>query len=236
MAVRPKPADVSRPEPGIQFARLYEYRFRHVDQAARQGVWNEIAHYVYEALGSPERVLEPGAGRCEFINAIPAAERWIVDTIDLSEASAAPGVRAIIGDARDVELPANHFDATFVSNLLEHFTSQAEIGTFLTKLYGALAPGGRIAVLGPNFKYCMREYFDCADHTLALTHIAVAEHLYAAGFVLERSTPRFLPYSVRGRFPHAPWLVRTYLKIPLAWRIVGKQFLVIARKPEAGAS
>ena len=44
-----------------------------------------------------------------------------------------------------------------------------------------MEPGGTLAVLGPNFRYCHREYFDCADHNLALTHVAVAEHLHAPG-------------------------------------------------------
>ena len=92
-------------------------------------------------------------------------------------------------------------------------------------------PAGRIAVLGPNFRYCMREYFDCADHTLALTDGSVAEHLYAAGFEIDRVVPRFIPYSFRGRLPHAPWIVRTYLGLPFAWRLFGKQFLVTAVKP-----
>jgi hypothetical protein len=94
-----------------------------------------------------------------------------------------------------------------------------------------MAPGGRIAVLGPNFRYCPKEYFDCADHELALTHVAVAEHLYAAGYEIERIIPRYLPYSFRGVLPPSPTLTRRYLQTPLAWRILGKQFLVIGRRP-----
>jgi hypothetical protein len=52
-------------------------------------------------------------------------------------------------------------------------------------------PGGRIAVIGPNFKYCAREYFDCADHTVILTHVAMAEHPHAAGFDVTAVSPQF---------------------------------------------
>ena len=41
-------------------------------------------------------------------------------------------------------------------------------------------------MIGPNFRYCSREYFDCADHTVILTHVSMAEHLHAAGFEVER--------------------------------------------------
>jgi hypothetical protein len=93
-----------------------------------------------------------------------------------------------------------------------------------------LTVGGRIAVLGPNFRYCSREYFDCADHTLALTHVSVEEHLYAAGFEIETVDARFLPYSFRSRLPTGRVGVRAYLRFPPAWRLLGKQFLVIGRR------
>ncbi|MCU7374975.1 hypothetical protein PEC18_30120 [Paucibacter sp. O1-1] len=41
---------------------------------------------------------------------------------------------------------------------------------------------------------------------------------------------RFLPYTTKSRLPKAPWLVSLYLKLPFAWRFVGKQALVVARK------
>ena len=101
----------------------------------------------------------------------------------------------------------------------------------LGRLYAAMEPGGRIAVVGPNFRYCARTYFDCADHTVVLSHVAVAEHLYAAGFEVTAVSPRFLPYSFRGLLPPSPLLTRMYLRTPPAWRLLGKQFLVLGRKP-----
>ncbi len=215
---------------GIDYARLYEYRFRDVPQASRQAVWNEIAPIVWEWMGRPERVLDPGAGRGEFLLAIPAAERWAIDQVD-QIGGGDSGVHLVLGDALTAPLPAQHFDGVFVSNLLEHLTSQDDVASLLRRLRNAMAPGGRIAVIGPNFRYCMREYFDCADHTLALTHESVAEHLYAAGFGVDRVVPRFLPYSFRSRHPRATVLVRSYLRFPPAWRFFGRQFLVLATAP-----
>ena len=60
-----------------------------------------------------------------------------------------------------------------------------------------LKPGGKVDVLGPNFKYCASDYFDCADHILAMSHLAVAEHLFGAGFRVTDVIPRFLPFSFR---------------------------------------
>ncbi|HXT92833.1 MAG TPA: class I SAM-dependent methyltransferase [Trebonia sp.] len=227
--VTEKPSAAALPGAGLNYERLYAYRFRDVDQAARQAVWREIARYVHERMGAPERVLDPAAGRGEFITAVPAAERWGVDLVRQGDIEAA-GVRMIIGDVMDADLPEGHFDGVFVSNFLEHLPSQDAVGAALGKLLAAMAPGGRIAVMGPNFRYCAREYFDCADHTVTLTHVSMAEHLYAAGFEISAVVPRFLPYSFRGLLPPSPALTSAYLRTPALWRVLGKQFLLVARK------
>lgn len=218
---------------GINYERLYDYRFRDVDQESRQLVWNEIAVHVYKLMGGPDRVLDPGAGRCEFINAIPATERWIVDLLDYSEYRDS-GVKVVYGNILDAELPSDYFDGVFISNVLEHLPSQEAVGAVLGRLWDAMEPGGTLAIMGPNFRYCAGEYFDCADHTVALTHVAVAEHAHAAGFDVSRVIPRFLPYSFRGILPPSPLLTRTYLRVPAVWRLLGKQFLVLATKPGTG--
>jgi hypothetical protein len=172
-------------------------------------------------------VLDPAAGRCEFINAIPAAERWAVDTVDHGEFRHS-NVKVIVEDILDAELPLSHFDGIFVSNFLEHLPSPDAIGTLLARLRASMEPGGTLAVLGPNFRYCPRRYFDCADHTLALTHVAVAEHLYAAGFEVTTVIPRF---SFNSPLRPSPLLTRIYLRVPALWRVVGKQFLVLGVRP-----
>jgi SAM-dependent methyltransferase len=215
----------------IDSQRLYEYRFDGIEQTSREAVWREIAAYVYELLGRPERVLDPAAGRCEFISAIPSRERWAVDEVAYAEAVADSGLTVVTSDVMTADLPPDHFDAVWVSNFLEHLPDQNAIAAFLRRMRDVTRSGGRIAILGPNFRYCGAEYFDCADHNVVLTEVAVAEHLHSAGFRVTRVTPRFLPYSFRGSLPASPRLTRAYLHLPLAWRFLGKQFLLVAEKP-----
>jgi SAM-dependent methyltransferase len=215
----------------MNYQRLYEYRFRDVEQSDRTAVWREIAPFIHEQMGRPQKVLDPAAGRGEFINAVPARERWAVDQVDYAEGTYDPAVTIIVSDIFDVELPSDHFDGIFVSNFLEHLHSQDAVASFLGRMYDATAPGGRIAIMGPNFRYCARQYFDMADHTLVFTHRAIAEHLYAAGFEPQRIEPRFLPTTFTGRLPSSPALARRYLRTRTAWRLIGKQFLVIGRRP-----
>jgi SAM-dependent methyltransferase len=218
------------PRDEINYERLYEYRFRHVDQAGRQAVWREIARYAHGRMGSPQHVLDPAAGRGEFITAVPAEDRWGVDLVGHGVPESA-GVKMIISDIMHADLPRDYFDGVFVSNFLEHLPNQNAVAAVLGKLHDAMEPGGRIAIVGPNFRYCARDYFDCADHTVVLSHVAVAEHLYAAGFEVSAVSPRFLPFSFRGLLPPSPLLTRTYLHVPLLWRVLGKQFFVLGRKP-----
>ncbi len=211
--------------------RIYAYRFRDVDHDKRRMVWKELAGFMHRHLGKPQVMLDPAAGMCEFINHVPCAERWAVDlNAFFLEQHAAPGVKQVVADTLTAELPDNHFDGVFVSNFLEHLHTQEEVADFLAKLYRHLKPGGRIAVMGPNFKYVYKEYFDFADHTVVLSELGVAEHLYGAGFEVERIIPRFLPLSFRGGLPINRTIVRTYLAMPFAWRFFGKQFLLIGRK------
>ena len=218
----------------IDYQRLYEYRFRNVDQGRRERVWEAIAPMIWERMGRPGRLLDPAAGRCEFINAAPAAERWAVDAVKYEQAELREGTRLIVSNIMQAELPASYFDGIFVSNFLEHLSSPDEVAGFLEKMRACAKPGGRIAVMGPNFRCCGKEYFDYADHIVILTEQSAAEHLYSAGFEIDQVHPRFLPYSFTGHLPTYPALVRAYLRTSLAWRLLGKQFLVTATRPRVG--
>jgi hypothetical protein len=219
----------------MDYQRLYDYRFRNVAQDRREDVWAAVAPMLYEQLNRPARVLDPAAGRCEFINAVPAAERWAVDAVSYGAGTVKEGTRLIVSGIMEADLPRDYFAGIFVSNFLEHLPSQEEVASFLERMYDCAMPGGRIAIMGPNFRFCAAEYFDYADHTVILTERGVEEHLYAAGFEIVAVHPQFLPYTFSGRLPSHPALVRAYLRIPFAWRVFGKQFLVIAER-KAGAA
>lgn len=218
----------------MNYDRIYQHRFKAVDKEAKEAVWKEISVWIHKWMGQPQRVLDPAAGEMEFLRSIPAREKWGVDLQEPAapqlSAISNDGIRFVHGNIFDVELPVDYFEGIFISNFLEHLHSPEEVDSLLTKLHRSLQKDGLIAIMGPNFKYCSADYFDCADHRLALTHISVEEFLFASHFRIEKTFARFLPYSFRSKLPASPVLVRLYLGFPLAWRILGRQFLILARK------
>lgn len=215
----------------MNYDRIYEYRFKGVDRNKKLSTWKIIAEFIHEKLGKPSSMIDPAAGDCEFINQVPATERWAVDMGEHTKRAAQSDVKVVIGNNLDVSLPLNYFEGVYVSNFLEHLHSQEDVATFLERMFAILKPGGKIAIMGPNFKYCAANYFDFADHTVILTELGVAEHLYGAGFEVKEVHNRFLPLSFRGKIPVTDFLVKMYFQMPFAWRFMGKQFLLVAQKP-----
>jgi SAM-dependent methyltransferase len=215
----------------MNYNRIYEYRFQGVDKSKKLSTWKLIAEFIHEKLGKPVSIIDPAAGSCEFINQSPSQERWAIDMGSETSKTAADGVHVIIGNNLEVELPLNKFDGVYVSNFLEHLNSQHEVALFLERMFSILKPGGKIAIMGPNFKYCSKNYFNFADHTVILTELGLAEHLYGAGFNINEIHPKFLPLSFRGKLPVTDFFVKLYFKMPLAWKLLGKQFFLVAQKP-----
>ncbi|HAZ14440.1 MAG: methyltransferase type 11 [Bdellovibrionales bacterium GWA2_49_15] len=214
----------------MNYEKIYQYRFQNIDQAAREKVWVKIAQFLHRFMGQPQIVLDPAAGRCEFLNHVPAKEKWGVDLNDFINRYKGPEVKTKVGDFFTVDLPQNYFDAIFMSNFLEHLAGPEQVATLFRRVNQLLKPGGVVCIMGPNFKYCAKEYYDCADHLLPLTHLSVEELLYSESFVIDQSHPKFLPFSFRGILPPSPLLTEIYLSCPPAWRILGKQFLISARR------
>lgn len=207
----------------------YQYRFRDFEQKKRESAWKVIATYVHLRMGRPAIILDPAAGRGEFLRFCPAGEKWAVDLAEHSEFQET-GIRFVKGDSLRVRLPEAHFDGVFISNFLEHLSSTEEVGRLLSRMHQCLKPGGVIAIMGPNFKYAFREYYDFHDHKLPLTDLSLDELLHIAGFETKERFPRFLPYSFKGRLPSSPWIVSLYLRLPFMWRWFGKQFFIVGRK------
>ena len=220
----------------LNLHRIYQHRFDAISATTKVEVWREIcAHILKDARhlrgGDPVlSILDPACGDGEFLNGCSGKERRLLGC-DLRSRPA--GLQTEIGFHQGFfqSLDLNQrFDLVWVSNLLEHLPSPEVLQDFLMHCAERLEPHGVLTIMGPNIKYCADEYWDFSDHLLPLSHYTVLEHLASAGFETLACTPRFLPYSFRSRLPAHPLLTRAYLRLPPAWALLGKQFLIRARR------
>ncbi|MEY3397266.1 MAG: hypothetical protein RJA79_1322 [Actinomycetota bacterium] len=222
---------MSEQDKKLNLAKVYEFRFTGLSQGKKDATWALITRWIESRLDNPKSVLDPAAGRGEFIISSRAAERWACDLSDQRK-NWPTGITTRFGDIYNVDLPENHFDLIFVSNFLEHLATPDDVYKYLTKIQKSLKPDGKLAIMGPNFRFSANEYYDFADHLLPLSDRTVEEHLAAVDMKCERIVPRFLPLAFRSqRFSH-PLLVKLYLAVPFFWRFYGKQFFIVATRLE----
>ena len=216
-----------------ELQRLYANRFGG-QTTYRQAVWRILVERFFQAwVPSGGAVLDLGCGYGEFINTIQAARKFALDLNPDARIRLGPGIQFVQQDCA-LAWPLNDevLDAVFSSNFFEHLADKPTLGRTLDHVFRRLKDGGRLVALGPNIKFTGGRYWDFWDHQLPLTESSLAEGLVARGFQIERCHARFLPYTMAGARQYPIWMVATYLKFPLLWKIWGEQFLVIARKPE----
>ena len=221
---------MSEQDQKLNLAKVYQFRFAGLSQVKKDATWALVTRWIESKLGNPKSVLDPAAGRGEFIISSRAAERWACDLSD-QRTSWPTGITTRFGDIYKVDLPEKHFDLIFVSNFLEHLATPDDVYKYLMQLRKSLKPGGKLAIMGPNFRFSANEYYDFADHLLPLSDRTVEEHLAAADLQHQLTISRFLPLSFRSqRFSH-PALVKLYLAVPIFWRLFGRQFFIVATRP-----
>lgn len=209
---------------------IYDHRFGDADVKVKDAIWREIAAYLQRWVPADARVLDVACDLGYFIRHIQAGEKWATDVREL-EASVGKDVCFVRVDGLTLSsaVPHHAFDVVFVSNYLEHLRDPDAVIQQLAEIRTVLKPGGRLIVLQPNIRFVGAAYWDFIDHRVALTERSLVEAASAAGFEVEQLIPRFLPYTTKSRFPRSSWLVRAYLRFPLAWRLMGKQTLLVAR-------
>jgi SAM-dependent methyltransferase len=219
--------------PVADLANLYEVRFDEAERAAKDKIWQVLCRdYFSRYVADTDTVLDIACGYGEFINHIRCATRLAVDLNPAARGYLRPDVRFFHRSCVDLSpITDNSVDVAFESNFFEHLPDKETLRKVVEEVRRKLRPGGRFVMLQPNIRYVGGAYWDFYDHLIPLTDVSCQELLVTSGYEIESVIPRFLPYTTKSRFPQSPALVALYLRFPLAWRLMGKQFLIVARKP-----
>ena len=211
-----------------------EYQRRFEAQAPyRDAVWKLLVHDLFQQYVRPsDTVLDLGSGWGEFILQIRARRKIAMDLNPDMPSRVGSGVETVLQDCSQTwQIQDSSLDIVFTSNFFEHLCDKDALRRTLQESLRCLRNGGCIICLGPNIRFLHGAYWDFWDHFLPLTDRSVVEILNLTGFAVERVEPRFLPYSMSQGLTPPVWTISLYLRIPLLWRIFGKQFLIVARKP-----
>jgi SAM-dependent methyltransferase len=210
--------------------QLYRARFEGAAEYRAQ-IWQVLTCYFERWIPADGTVLDLGCGYCEFINRVRCQKKF---GMDLNPDSLRFAETATILE-QDCSQPwpvsTDSLDVVFTSNFFEHLPTKAALESTLVQAYRSLKSGGRLIAMGPNIRHLAGHYWDFFDHYLPLTDKSLAEVLTKVGFQIDISLSRFMPYTAVGRRQYPAIAIKAYLAIPLAWRFMGKQFLVVARKP-----
>lgn len=212
--------------------RIYSQRFEGNIQY-RSNVWDIIIkNYLSQWISKNSKVIDIGCGYGEFINNINASLKIGIDLNPDSKKYLNENVMFLHQDcSSDWPLISRDADLIFTSNFFEHLPCKNVLGMTLDNAFKALKPGGIFIAMGPNIRCIPGAYWDFWDHHLPLTEKSLSEALKNRGFDIIQAIPRFLPYTMVGKYNAPLILLKAYLRLPLFWRIFGAQFLIVARKP-----
>ena len=211
--------------------KMYEQRFSSREEYRRK-VWQTlVSDWFRRYIPADGAVLDLGCGYGEFINAVKGPVRYAMDLNPSSKQHVDRGVRLFQQDcSQEWPLQDASLGLVFTSNFLEHLPSKAGAEAAFRQAWRCLKPGGRFVALGPNVKYLPGAYWDFWDHHLPITETSLSEGLQMAGFKIEKVFPRFLPYTMASGRQYPVLFLRAYLRCPIVWPFLGRQFLVIATK------
>lgn len=219
------------PPSSDELQKICHNRFgEHLDY--RNKVWRVLtSDYFSRLIPLNARVLDLGCGYGEVTNNIQCSEKFAMDLNPAAGQNLNKDVHFSHQDCSSQwDLPEGLLDVVFTSNFFEHLPSKTALSDTVAQARRCLKDEGLLIAMGPNVRYIGGAYWDFWDHHLPLTDEALSEVLRLQGFQIVSSTPRFIPYTMVNRRRVPMLFVSSYLKAPILWKLLGKQFLVVARK------
>jgi len=212
---------------------IYRYRFSEKDRKDKEKIWKVLCQkYFQKYVSEDDTVLDLACGFGEFIRFINAKRKIAIDINPDSREILPKEIEFHLKPATNLDfIPPDSVDVCFVSNFFEHLPSKDVMDRILVAILRILKKGGILIALQPNIKYAPGDYWDYYDHYIPLTHNSCAEAFVKNGFIIKELVDRFLPFTTNLSIPKHPFLVAIYLKVRPAWRLIGRQFMIVGQKP-----
>jgi SAM-dependent methyltransferase len=212
-------------------AQIYEKRFSGHENY-RNRVWKILINdFFSNRISTTDHILDLGCGYGEFINNTKCDVRH---AMDLNPKTKSLLDKEIIFHQQDCseswKIDPNSLDLVFTSNFFEHLRNKESLNRTMGEIKMALKPGGRLIAMGPNISILKGRYWDFWDHHVALSDQSLCELLQIHDFTVEQSYSKFLPYNMVRVKERPLFLVSLYLRFPILWKLIGKQFLLVAKK------
>ena len=211
--------------------QIYEKRFSGHENY-RNRVWNIlISEFFSKWIKRDDHILDLGCGYGEFINQVNVTVRHGMDLNPKTKELLDDNINFHQQDcSKPWDINPNSLDLIFTSNFFEHLPNKDSLDRTMTEIRRALKPAGRLIAMGPNISVLNGRYWDFWDHHVALSDASLSELLEIQNFNIEYSLSKFLPYNMVRVKKRPLFLLSLYLKLPLAWFFLGKQFLIVASK------
>jgi SAM-dependent methyltransferase len=217
----------------MELQKIYSTRFIEKELPSKNKIWKEICNYLSRYISLDDTVVDVGAGYCEFINNIKCKKKIAIDLNEDVKKFAHNDVNIIHESCMSIKsIESSSVNIVFMSNFLEHLSSKAEVYETIKESKRILKKGGLLIILQPNIRFLADVYWDFFDHNIPLSDRSLAEVIQTLDMDLFKLHPKFLPYTTKSKLPQWSFLVKIYLRIPVIWKILGKQALIIARKGE----
>ena len=204
-------------------ASYHKTRFKF--DPGRTKVWRAITEYLQSYIGSDKTVLDLGCGYGDFINLVQAKKKYALDIgKDVEEYIDKSTIFINAPSTSLDDIPSNSLDVVFSSNLFEHLDDEA-LDKTMRGITRCMKKSGTLILIGPNFRYAYRNYFDDYTHKKIFTHVSLADAMAEYGFRAIKIVPKFLPLTVKSHLPKSYLLTKLYINSPI--RPLGKQMLLI---------
>jgi SAM-dependent methyltransferase len=216
-----------------KLAKLYKLRFPEEEHHLRDMLWKVLVEdFLQQFIQYEDTVLDLGGGLCSFINYIRCGRKYVVDlNPDLKKYAGKDVVALQEGASNIVSVSDDSIDVVFVSNFFEHLKDMDSLDSVLEEIRRILKPNGSLLIIQPNIKYAYREYWDAPDHYIPISDTSLTELLMVNDFRIQSCYSRFLPWSPKeSRLSRFVFLLKIYLRVPILWKIFGKQMFIFARK------